>query len=123
MHAVVALPYRPSPAVYRRRRVAALLCAMAVAVCAWQGLQQLTDLSGDGPLIVAGQPDRNAAAELDTELVNSARVIVQPGDTLWTIARRVQANGDLRPLVASLDAKRGGRPLQVGETIILPARG
>lgn len=42
---------------------------------------------------------------------------VQPGDTLWSIARRVQPEGDVRPLVDRLISSRAGRPLQVGEEI------
>lgn len=45
---------------------------------------------------------------------------VQPGDTLWSIARRVQSEGDLRPLVDRLTATRGGRPLQIGEELNVP---
>ena len=112
---------RPSQAVYRRRRIAVLLCAAAFVACAWQGLHWLTGMSGDGPLTVAGQPE-SLVTELDTKLVTSARVIVQPGDTLWTIARRVQPSGDVRPLVARLSAQRDGRSLQVGETIVLSTR-
>jgi LysM repeat protein len=88
----------------------------------WQGLHRLTGTLGDGPLTVAGQPAGKVVTELETNLVTSQRVIVQPGDTLWSIARRVQPAGDLRPLVDKLDAQRHGRALQVGETIVLPAQ-
>ena len=118
MQVVVPGQYRPRPsqAVYRRRRLAALLCAAALVALSWQGLHWLTGMSGDGPLTVAGQPVSN----LDTALVTSKRIIVQPGDTLWSIARRAQPTGDVRPLVSQLNAHRDGRPLQAGETIILP---
>ena len=46
---------------------------------------------------------------------------VQPGDTLWSIARAVQPTGDVRPLVDQLLTSRGGRSLQVGEEITVPA--
>lgn len=48
---------------------------------------------------------------------------VQPGDTLWSIARSVQPSGDVRPLVDRLISSRAGRPLQVGEEITVPLRG
>jgi hypothetical protein len=98
------------------------LCAAAAGVCGLQALQWLTGVLGDGPLTVAGQPGGAVTAEIDAALVTSARVIVQPGDTLWSIARRVQPTGDVRPLVSRLDALRDGRPLQAGETIVIPAR-
>lgn len=51
----------------------------------------------------------------------SARVwIVRPGDTLWSIALASGAKGDIRPLVDRLSKEVGGRPLQVGERIVLP---
>src|SRR5262245_2232526 len=128
MQAVVPLQYRPnvrvrpSQAVYRRRRLVVLLCAALLAVGAWQTAHRLTGTLGDGPLTVAEQPGGKVVTGLVTNLVASRRVIVQPGDTLWSIARRVQPTGDVRPLVDKLDAQRHGRALQVGETIVLPVR-
>jgi Tfp pilus assembly protein FimV len=46
--------------------------------------------------------------------------VVQPGDTLWGIARALQPQGDLRPLVTQLARARHGVPLRVGERITLP---
>jgi hypothetical protein len=119
MQATIPLPYRPmmarrrpSQAVYRRRRIAVLLCAAALVALAWMGLHRLTGTSGGGSLTPAGQP-----VSIDASLVTSARIIVQPGDTLWTIARRVQPTGDVRPLVSRIESARHGRALQVGETI------
>jgi hypothetical protein len=117
MQAASPLRRRPSPAVYRRRRLAVLLCVAGTATVAWFGLHQLTGLSGDGPLTVAGRP-----VSVDTQLVSRTVDVVQPGDTLWSLARRVQPYGDIRPLVTQLAAQRGGRPLQVGETVELPAQ-
>jgi hypothetical protein len=103
--------------VYRRRRIAVLLCAAAVVALGWTGVHRhgadATGESGDGPLTVAGQP----VSEIHATLATHTHVIVQPGDTLWSIARRAQPTGDIRPLVSSIEAKRHGRPLQVGETI------
>jgi nucleoid-associated protein YgaU len=119
VQATIPLPYRPalvrrrpSKAVYRRRRVGVLLCAAAVVALGWAGLHRLTGPSGDGPLTVAGQP-----VSINAALATQTRVIVQPGDTLWTIARRAQPTGDIRPLVSRIEAQRHGRPLQVGETL------
>jgi len=47
-------------------------------------------------------------------------VIVQPGDTLWSIARALQPTGDVRPLVQRLAELNGGAALTVGQAIRLP---
>jgi nucleoid-associated protein YgaU len=47
---------------------------------------------------------------------------VQPGDTLWVIARRIEPTGDPRPLVDRLIAANHlTGSLQVGQSIDLPA--
>jgi len=116
MQASVTLPHRrPSPAVYRRRRLAVLLCLAGAVAAGWFGLHQLTGQSGDGPLTVAGRP-----VSVNPQLVSRSIDIVQPGDTLWSLARRAQPQGDIRPLVAALSSQRDGRPLQVGERVELP---
>ncbi len=48
-------------------------------------------------------------------------VVVQPGDSLWTIARSIQPDGDVRPLVQQLAALNGGALLQVGQVLALPS--
>jgi hypothetical protein len=106
---------RPSQAVYRRRRLVVLLAFVSVVALGWLGLHQLTGASGGGPLTAAGRP-----VSVNAQLATNTRVIVQPGDTLWSLARRAQPTGDVRPLVAALDAARHGRMLEVGESIDLP---
>lgn len=54
--------------------------------------------------------------------VARATYVVQPGDTLWRIARSVQPSGDVRPLVQQLADQRGGAALRAGERLVLPAR-
>ena len=46
--------------------------------------------------------------------------VVEPGDTLWSIARILKPTGDVRPVVAQLAAERHGQPLQVGQALLLP---
>jgi nucleoid-associated protein YgaU len=45
--------------------------------------------------------------------------VVQPGDTLWSIARQVQPTGDVRPLVERLERANHGNRLQVGDRLTL----
>jgi hypothetical protein len=42
---------------------------------------------------------------------------VQPGDSLWSIAARLEPDRDPRPLVDALADSRGGAPLVPGEVI------
>ena len=46
--------------------------------------------------------------------------VVQRGDTLWGIARATKPRGDVRPVVHRLAQGRHGRPLRVGERVVLP---
>jgi LysM repeat protein len=45
---------------------------------------------------------------------------VRPGDTLWSIAERVDPSADPRPLVAQLAARLGSDTVVPGERIVLP---
>jgi nucleoid-associated protein YgaU len=45
---------------------------------------------------------------------------VRPGDTLWTIAQRVDPTGDPRALVEELAAQTGSDTVVPGETLSLP---
>lgn len=85
--------------------------AALLAACAVWTQAGAAGHAGDGPLAVPGGPAIPAAEHA---------WVVQPGDTLWEIARRVQPAGDIRPLVDELDAQTHGRPLEVGERLTLP---
>ena len=98
---------RPRPAVLRRRRLAALL-VLVLAVLACRALLGWS-LAGEA----TAPPGRVAPVSVRTH-------VVQPGDTLWGIARQAQPEGDVRPLVDRLAASRRGQPLRVGERVVLP---
>jgi LysM repeat protein len=89
------------------------LAALVVLVLALQlAVHTASAWLGDGSLAVP-EPRSGAAAA-------GSVYIVQPGDTLWTLARRAQPTGDLRPLVGRLADARDGRPLQAGQRLVLP---
>ena len=105
---------RPAPrpvsaaVVYRRRRVVVASLVLGVLL----GGRVVLGPVGGGPL----SAPRPAPPVLVTEQVH----VVQPGDTLWSIARSLQPDGDVRRLVHRLAAQRDGAALQVGERITLP---
>ena len=108
----VRRPVRLPASTYRRRRaVAAGLVVVAVLV-----LSAALGMLGGGPLPA---PDRPAPSR-SVDAGNGPFYVVQPGDTFWSIARRLEPRGDPRPLVDRLVAAHGGATLHVGERIPLP---
>ena len=100
-----------SPSVYRRRRVLVVVVVLGVLLA----LRLLLGALGGGPLPASERgvvPMQPIAGEVH---------VVQPGDTLWTIARSLQPEGDVRPLVDRLSRQRGNDPLVPGERIHLDA--
>ena len=97
--------HRPSAATYWRRRVVAVAVGLVVLVMAGKAGAAL----GGSPLAV---PERRPAA--------TSQSVVQPGDSLWSIAARLEPGHDPRPVVDALAAARGGAPLVPGEVVTLP---
>ena len=95
---------RASTATYWRRRVVAVAVGVAALVMVGKAGAAL----GDSPLAV---PERRPA---------TTPYVVQPGDSLWSIAARLDPGRDPRPLVDTLAASRDGAPLVPGEVITRP---
>ena len=96
---------RVSPAVRRRRALLALMGLLLVGLA--------LPLSGTG-----GNSHATGSALAETGAPVS--YTVRPGDTLWTIAERVDPTADPRPLVAQLSVQTGSDTVVPGERIILP---
>lgn len=103
-------PRRRSRRTYLRRRLVLVVAVLWALVAAWALVGGL----GGGSLTA---PEPSTARLLP---VSATVHVVQPGDTLWTIARRVQPEGDVRALVDRLEDAAGGASLQVGQRIVLP---
>lgn len=98
---------RPSRAVLLRRR---LVAALVLASVLWLAGWVLGSLGG-GPLAASG-PAR---------LPGSARTyVVQPGDTLWAVAARLDPGGDIRDAVQALADANGGSAIVAGQRLVLP---
>jgi LysM repeat protein len=107
---------RLSPAVYRRRRLAAAGIALLVVVTMWAVVQSFAGVLSSSettqPMqtISASQPVAEPAEQYWT---------VRPGDTLWSIAQAVTPKGDIRPVLKRLDDRYGTTPLVAGQSILV----
>jgi hypothetical protein len=94
--------------------VAAVVVAILLSVAIGSGA--LAALSPAPPAASAAAPASSASTSATT-----THIEVQAGDTLWTIARRLQPSGDVRPLVDQLVRLNGTTALQPGQQIVAPA--
>lgn len=95
---------RASAATYWRRRVAVAVLSAGIVVGAGQAGRAL----GGSPLATPGRRPPVVA------------YVVRPGDSLWTVARRLAPGEDPRPVVDALAAARRGTRLLPGETVVWP---
>ena len=111
---VVRSRRRPLTSAARRRAtIRRRLTAIAFAAGLVLVIRPLV-LPGGDPLVVPGRATPPAAA------VGIRTYIVQPGDTLWSIARHLHPNEDPRPLVDQLSTQAPGGTLQAGQRLVLP---
>ena len=101
---------RPSRAVYLRRRITAVAVLVVVLLAAFAAMAR----AGVGPLAAPA-----VATPAPISVAGADVYVVQPGDTWWSIARRLHPHGDVRPLVDRLAARNGGAALQVGQRVSL----
>lgn len=101
--------------VYRRRRATALLITVLVLLVGIFGIGAFLGVidAASGPV----QPSAVSPAVTATGPV----LVVQQGDTLSSIARRLQPSGSTTALVDRLAAVHGPGPLQAGDRLPLGA--
>ena len=99
----------------RRRRAALVLLGVTVAVLVLLASAISARLAG------GGHPSSAAGASSPASAVAAARpgwllrrVVVRPGDTLWSIAAAVAPDADVRITVDRLVARNGESPIVVG---------
>lgn len=92
---------------FRRRRLCVLIVASGLLLGAVIG----------GKALLAVEASETPPPE-PVALVGG-EYVVQPGDTYWTIARRLEPEADPRPLVADLRSAHGEAELQVGDRLDL----
>jgi hypothetical protein len=100
--------------VYLRRRLGVGLAAFVVTA--------VISMAAVGALSLVGGSPTNSQTSAATAAASPAAAeeyFVQPGDTLWVIARRLHPAGDIRSLVDELADRAGGAELQAGQRIDL----
>jgi hypothetical protein len=117
----------PSPSVYRRRRLVLAVGLVVAVVAAILVLRAVLAGLGGGSLSTAGSSGPTSSGPASSGPVSSGPIraaahvhIVQPGDTLWSIAQTSAPGGDPRPIVDQLQQQLDGRPLWAGERLVVP---
>jgi len=124
----------PTAATYRRRRAVALVLLVAVAAIGyvvvgsalshvWGEVSSSVGQSSAAAEVLPANPGAaaptEAAVAVGAPLVHPAVYVVRPGDTLWSIAQRLQPDADPRPLVDALAERAGSSALRPGQRIDL----
>jgi hypothetical protein len=105
-------------AIYRRRRVAACVCALVLVVGAWAAV-----LAGFR-LLVGGPESGSLTAPVATASAapppGATVHVVRPGETIWTIAEAITpADQDVRATVDRLVDHNGGATVRPGQRLVL----
>jgi nucleoid-associated protein YgaU len=103
--------------VYRRRRATV---ALIVVIGALALLGALTLRPSAAANTAVRATPSGAAASAIAAPVAPAVYVVQPGDTLWSIARSLDPKGDVRRTVDQLVELNGGAAVQTGQRLRLP---
>jgi hypothetical protein len=98
---------------FRRRRLAVLVIAITLLAGGTAGVQSLRGLAE-----VDGSPAPRAV-DVRPVPVAGHSYVVQPGDTLWSIAAEIAPEEDPRVVVDALRAANGGPELEVGQELTL----
>jgi hypothetical protein len=124
---LVVLPpvTRPGARIYRRRRLAVVAAALGLVLLVGLVLGQ-TARSGaaDVRMAPAGAPivhDPAAYGASGQSVPARSVYVVQPGDTLWSIAHDLDPSGDTRATVDRLVSLNGGAALEPGQRLRLSA--
>jgi hypothetical protein len=99
---------RPTPrSLYLRRRVGALTFVAALVISVGSVAQHGLADRGDDPASVPA-------------IGRSVTYVVQPGDTMWSIAQQQYPGGDAAAVVDALVSLNGGASLDIGQQVRLP---
>jgi len=107
---------RETQATYWRRRI---VCMALLLGLLWVTSSAAGFASGDRS-VERPQAQTLIESAAGESLTAGQVVIVKPGDTLWSIARKMQPTGDVRPLVDRIATLNNGYGLTAGQALLLP---
>ncbi len=99
----------------RRRRLVVLVALVAIVMLTLALAVQVVGWVAD----VEGSPSPEPLDGTTQGLVAGQEYVVQPGDTLWSIATEIAPERDPRAVVDALREANGGPELEVGDRLIL----
>jgi len=94
----------------RRRRLTALVVSTVILLATWGMVGLLAGLQTSHLETLPGSH----------RVANGYVYTVRPGDTVWSIATRLNPSGDPRPLVAQIEASLHGASIVPGQQIRVP---
>jgi hypothetical protein len=92
------------------RSLLVALTSIAVASALWLGTSAVASQSQDRLQVLPGSQ----------KTAHGYLYLVQPGDTVWSIATRLDPAGDPRPIADQIENEIGGTDLQVGTQVLIP---
>jgi hypothetical protein len=101
--------------VYWARRTLALALLVVTVMAVGAGVRAVVVGLGGSPLTAT-----ESTGAVHRPLTGPGVYVAQPGDSLWSIVRARGVKGDPRPVVDRLERELGGRPLQIGQRVVLP---
>ena len=107
---------RETQATYWRRRI---VCMALLLGLLWVMSSAAGFVNGDRS-VERPQAQTLIESAAGESLTAGQVVIVKPGDTLWSIARKMQPTGDVRPLVDRIATLNNGYGLIAGQALLLP---
>ena len=107
---------RETQATYWRRRI---VCMTLLLGLLWVMSSAAGFVNGDRS-VERQQAKTLIESAAGESLTAGQDVIVKPGDTLWSIARKMQPTGDVRPLVDRIATLNNGYGLIAGQALLLP---
>ena len=110
---------RPTREVYLRRRLAAGVALLTLFTVAGLATRTLSESPGGIPASAPGRTPAAAAGAGPSGGPPVATYLVQPGDTLWSIAEALGVHG-VAGFVDEVAELNGGASLEVGQLLVLP---